>query len=38
MTESEGGSKGNRDVTYDVSGKKWTVTFVNNHATAIKSD
>jgi hypothetical protein len=38
MTEAEGGSKGNRDVTYDVSGKKWTVTYVNDHATAIKSD
>jgi hypothetical protein len=38
MTESDGGSKGNRDVTYDVSGKKWTVTFVNNHATAIKNE
>jgi hypothetical protein len=35
--ETDGGSKGNRDVTYDVNGKKWTVTFVNNHATAIKS-
>ena len=37
MTETDGGSKGNRDVTYDVNGKKWTVTFVNNHATAIQS-
>ncbi len=37
MTESEGGEKGNRDVTYDVNGKKWTVTFVNNHATAIRT-
>jgi hypothetical protein len=37
MTETAGGSKGNRDVTYDVNGKKWTVTFVNNHATAIRS-
>ena len=36
-TETDGGSKGNRDVTYDVNGKKWTVTFVNNRATAIKS-
>jgi hypothetical protein len=36
-TESDGGSKGNRDVTYDVNGKKWTVTFKNNHATTIKS-
>lgn len=38
MTEAHGGSKGNRDVTYDVNGKKWTVTFANNHATAIKSN
>ena len=37
MTETDGGSKGNRDVTYDVNGKKWTVTFVNNRATAIQS-
>jgi hypothetical protein len=37
MTETDGGSKGDRDVTYDVNGKKWTVTFVNNHATAIQS-
>jgi hypothetical protein len=36
--DAAGGSKGNRDVTYDVNGKKWTVTFVNNHATAIKSE
>jgi hypothetical protein len=36
-TEKKGGSKGNRDVIYDVNGKKWTVTFVNDHATAIKS-
>jgi hypothetical protein len=38
MREMEGGSKGNRDVTYDVSGKKWTVTFVNDHATTIRHD
>lgn len=38
MTETDGGEKGNRDVTYDVSGKKWTVTYVNDHATAIKSE
>ncbi len=37
MTETNGGTKGNRDVTYDVNGKKWTVRFVQNRATAIKS-
>lgn len=29
-------SEGNRTIAYDQAGKKWTVTFVNNHATAIK--
>lgn len=36
-TQSDGSSEGNRTVTYDQAGKKWTVTFVNNHATTIKS-
>jgi len=34
---SDGSSEGNRTVTYDQAGKKWTVTFVNNHATVIKN-
>jgi hypothetical protein len=34
--QSDGSSEGNRTVTYDQAGKKWTVTFVNNHATSIK--
>ena len=29
-------SEGDRTVTYDQAGKKWTVTFVNNKATSIK--
>lgn len=29
------GSEGNRTITYDQSGKPWTVTFQNNHATTI---
>jgi hypothetical protein len=36
-TQSEDSTEGNRTVTYDQAGKLWTVTFVNNHATAIKS-
>jgi hypothetical protein len=31
-------NEGNRTITYDQAGKKWTVTFVNNHATAIKTN
>jgi hypothetical protein len=38
MTETDGGRKGNRDVTYDVNGKKWVVTYAGDHATAIKSE
>lgn len=34
---TEGGSDANRTVTFDQAGKKWTITFVNNHATAIQS-
>lgn len=33
-----GGTEGNRTVTYDQGGKKWTVTFAHNHATTIKND
>jgi hypothetical protein len=29
---------GNRTISYDQAGKKWTVTFVGNHATAIKTN
>lgn len=29
-------TEGDRVVTYDVNGKKWTITFVKNHATGIK--
>ncbi|MGO8758963.1 MAG: hypothetical protein ACLQG3_12640 [Terracidiphilus sp.] len=29
-------SEGNRTITYDQAGKKWTVTFVDNKTTAIK--
>jgi len=36
-TQSDSSSEGNRTVTYDQAGKKWTVTFVDNHATTIKS-
>jgi hypothetical protein len=34
----DGSTEGDRTITYDQNGKKWTVTFVNNHATAIKTD
>jgi hypothetical protein len=34
-TQFDSSSEGNRTVTYDQAGKKWTITFVNNHATEI---
>jgi hypothetical protein len=37
-THSDGSSEGNRTVTYDQAGKHWTVTFVDNRATTIKTD
>ncbi len=37
-TQTDGANKGNRTVTYDQAGKKWTVTYVNNRATTIKSE
>jgi hypothetical protein len=37
-TQSDSSSEGNRTVTYDQSGKKWTVTFVDNKATTIKTN
>ena len=36
--QSETRSEGNRTVTYDQAGKKWTITFVNNKATTIKTN
>ena len=36
-TQSDGSSEGNRTVTYDQAGKQWTITFVDNKATTIKS-
>jgi hypothetical protein len=36
--ETDGGSEGNRTVTYDANGKKWTVTFAGDRATTIKSE
>lgn len=35
--QSDSTSEGNRTVTYDQAGKTWTVTFVNNKATTIKT-
>jgi hypothetical protein len=35
QTDSQ--NEGNRTVTYDQDGKKWTVTFVKDHATEIKN-
>ncbi len=34
---TESGSDGNRTVTFDQAGKKWTITFVNDKATEIES-
>lgn len=34
----DGGGLGNRTVIYDANGKHWTVKFVNDRATAVKSD
>jgi hypothetical protein len=31
-------SEGNRTITYDQARKKWAITFINNHATAIKTN
>jgi hypothetical protein len=36
-TQTDGSTEGNRTVSYDQDGKQWTVTYVNNHATSIKS-
>jgi hypothetical protein len=37
-THSDSSSQGNRTVTYDQAGKTWTISFVNNKATAIKNN
>jgi hypothetical protein len=34
----EGETEGDRTVTFDQNGKRWTVTYVKNHATVIKSE
>jgi len=31
-------SEGNRTITYDQAGKKWTITFVGNRVTTIKTN
>jgi hypothetical protein len=37
-TQSDSSSEGNRTVNYDQAGKKWTITFVDNKATTIKTN
>jgi hypothetical protein len=34
----DGSTEGDRTVTYDQDGKKWTITYVNNRALEIKSE
>jgi hypothetical protein len=36
--KSQGGSEGNRTVTYDQAGKHWTIAYTDNHATSIKTE
>jgi hypothetical protein len=36
--QADGDQEGNRTVTYDQNGKHWTVTYVRNQATTIKSE
>jgi hypothetical protein len=36
--QREASSEGNRTITYDQAGKKWTITFVGNRATNIKNE
>ena len=38
MMHSQGGREGNRTVTYDQAGKKWTVTFESGRAMEIHQD
>lgn len=35
--QTEGGSEGNRTVTYDQAGKQWTIAYTDNHATSIST-
>ena len=37
-TQSDSSSEGARTVTYDQAGKQWTITFVDNKATAVKTN
>ena len=37
-THTSGGTEGDRTVTFDQDGKHWTITYVNNRATEIKSE
>ena len=37
-THTSGGKEGDRTVTFDQDGKHWTITYVNNRATEIKSE
>ena len=37
-THPDGSSQGNRTVDYDQAGKHWTITYVNNRATSIKTN
>jgi len=37
-SHSDSTTVGNRTVNYDQAGKRWTITFVKNHATAISSN
>ena len=37
-THADSEEKGNRTVTYDQAGKHWSVTYVKNQATEIKSE
>jgi hypothetical protein len=36
-SQTDGSSQGNRTVTYNQAGKQWTITYVGNRATTIKS-
>jgi hypothetical protein len=37
-SETDGKTEGDRTVTYNQDGKHWTITFLKNHATEIKTD
>jgi hypothetical protein len=36
--QTDGSCEGNRTVTCDENGKHWSITYQNNHATAIKNE